>query len=108
LEFYDFPDKLPVSHDLHVYRMIQEGFNNIIKYSNCSKVALELFTHSNGYVITLDDNGKGFDLDKITYGVGLDGIQSRVDILGGRLEIDSLKGRGTTLIIELPLANHED
>lgn len=108
LEFYDFPDKLPTSHDLHVYRMVQEGFNNIIKYAECNKVSLELFKHDSGYVITLEDNGKGFDLEAITFGVGLDGIQSRVDILGGRLIIDSSPGRGTTLLIELPLAEHED
>ncbi|GAB5557270.1 MAG: hypothetical protein SchgKO_14830 [Schleiferiaceae bacterium] len=108
LEFYDFPDKLPTSHDLHVYRMVQEGFNNIIKYAECTKVSLELFKHDSGYVITLEDNGKGFDLNSITFGVGLDGIQSRVDILGGRLVIDSSPGRGTTLLIELPLADHED
>lgn len=108
LEFYDFPDRLSPSHELHLYRIIQEGLNNIIKYANCTLVNVDLFMHDSGYVITIEDNGEGFDINQTSEGIGLQSIRSRVEMLSGKFTIDTQKNRGTVLIIELPLAINTD
>lgn len=108
LEFYDFPDRLTPSHELHLYRIVQEGLNNILKYADCTQVNVDFFTHDSGHVITIEDNGVGFDKSVVGEGIGLQSIRSRVEMLGGKFEIDTQKGRGTVLIIELPLVNNTD
>ena len=52
----------------------------------------------------LEDNGQGFDPNKITPGLGLESVTARLQKLGGTLTIDSGLGNGTTLVVEVPLA----
>jgi signal transduction histidine kinase len=85
---------------LHVFRIIQELFNNSIKHGKSTKINLS-FEEKNGFVYcTFSDNGKGFDLKKIENqkGLGMKNIESRVSFLGGDINIYSEIGKGTQVV----------
>ncbi|MBD0399791.1 tetratricopeptide repeat protein [Flammeovirga sp. EKP202] len=89
---------------LTLYRILQEGINNIFKYSKASKVDIQLKNYEDIYMLTIEDNGVGFDAVKVLKeetGLGFKGMKNRLDAINGFLEVESREGRGTTLLIEI-------
>lgn len=91
-------------NEIHLYRVLQEGINNIIKHSEATKAGIRITRTDENVFITISDNGKGFSLDgaRRRRSMGLSGIAERVKLLGGDLDIDSESGNGTVLRISLP------
>ena len=95
--------------EIHVYRIVQEAINNIIKHSAATEAAVVIKKRTNIISLSIRDNGKGFDANSVSapapnaLGFGLGGIAERVRILGGTLTIDSHPGSGTNLTIEIPI-----
>lgn len=93
--------------EMSIYRIIQESLNNIIKYAEASLVKVAVKKYEKEVVITIQDNGKGFDMnatldgDGSRRGFGLLGISERVKMLGGTHVIQSAPQRGTTISIKL-------
>lgn len=101
----DFIDKMfSEENEIHLYRVLQEGINNIIKHSEATKAGIRNTRTDENVFITISDNGKGFSLDgaRRRSSMGLSGIAERVKLLGGDLDIDSESGNGTVLRISLP------
>ncbi|MEA1785967.1 sensor histidine kinase [Arenibacter sp. GZD96] len=91
---------------LNIFRMIQELVANTIKHSKATKVTIQLTQHADNFNIIIEDNGIGFDygaLDKKTSGMGLNNIEKRVEHMAGRFTIDSVMGKGTSIIIDIPI-----
>ena len=88
---------------LHVFRIVQELFNNSIKYSEATKLILKTETNKNGLYLHYTDNGKGFDVSKAkkAKGLGLSGIENRVAILNATHQIVSSPGNGISVNITL-------
>lgn len=88
-----------------LYRVIQEIVNNIIKHANASHISMQLIRHETELNVMIEDNGIGFDTNKLESfdGIGLKGIQTRIEFLNGTVHFDSTPGRGTTVIIDVPL-----
>lgn len=87
-----------------VYRVVQELINNAVKHSKASDVLSQVFVEEQGQInITVEDNGVGFNLDEQGSGLGMTNLKNRVDYLGGILDIQSEKGQGTTINIEIDL-----
>lgn len=87
--------KLCAEQKLMIYRIVQEQFNNIIKYAEASEVEVRLSVDENNKIrITIKDNGKGFDKTEIKTGIGLRNIQSRLQVYNGHLNIQSSPGNG--------------
>lgn len=86
-----------------VYRLVQEALTNVVKHARAEHV--ELAVSSEGEVLSIEviDDGVGFDSALKPAGFGLVGIRERVELIGGRVEISSAPGRGTTLRARLPL-----
>jgi len=88
----------------HLYRMIQESFNNIIKHAEAKDVQIRAREVGDTVVLAVHDNGCGFDVDAVskstgkTRGIGLQAIAERVKLLDGTLEINSRPGMGTSII----------
>lgn len=102
----DFIDKVfSEENEIHLYRIIQEAINNIIKHSSATKSEIKIIRNDDRITITISDNGKGFSkryaLRKNS--MGLSGITERVKLLRGNLEIESESGIGTVLKISLPV-----
>ena len=91
--------------EMSIYRIVLELINNIVKHAAAKKVTLQLIKYPTYINLVIEDNGVGFNFEKIMEekkGIGMGNIFSRVDYLKGTIEIDSLPGKGTTVIIEIP------
>lgn len=99
--------KLPYNVEVHLYRIIQEIFSNIVKYSKADSVTVELFQNSSdkNIMLVVTDNGIGFTADKFggkIKGSGLINIRHRTEIMGGDLVVKSVKNNGTKIIVRIP------
>ena len=93
-----FPPEVEIS----IYRIVQEGLNNAVKHAAATAVRLTVEREDRVVRIRLSDDGRGFDASR-KEGFGLAGIKERVELLGGTMSIDSWPGRGTCLVVEIPL-----
>lgn len=92
--------------EINLYRVAQELINNCIRHSEAAQATLQLIDHGHSILFMMEDNGKGFDpqLKKNDghYGMGLKNILSRVTFIKGTLKTESVPGKGSTFIIEIP------
>ncbi|HZO60090.1 MAG TPA: GAF domain-containing sensor histidine kinase [Solirubrobacterales bacterium] len=86
-----------------VYRLAQEALTNVVKHARANRVEMNLTREDSAVVLTVSDDGIGFDPDGSGPGFGLIGMRERVSLTGGRLEIESQDGAGTTLRATLPV-----
>ena len=96
--------------DIAVYRIIQEALTNVTKHSQARTVKVQLKRDARNLCCSVQDDGVGFDVPSILSrkdqrGLGLVGIQERLNALGGTLGISSAPGRGTQLLITIPVEN---
>lgn len=93
---------------MHIYRIIQEGVNNALKYAEASKIELSVEQKEQKLKLIINDNGKGFDEDEVELGNGLFNMEKRAEAVGGRFEIESEVGKGTSLVLEIPVESMGD
>ncbi len=109
VEFHAFevPERLSKEVESAVYRIIQELFSNILKHAKAKEVTVQVSFYNDLKIInlTVEDDGVGFDYqpDRKYNGIGLSGIADHVKMLRGDLKIDSQKGRGTTVMVDIPV-----
>ncbi len=96
---------IPREKEIHFYRIVQEGINNILKHSSATQASIMIRRSNEEMTASLWDNGKGFDPLRAsgTAGMGLEGIQERAKSLGGTCEIKSHPGGGTTVRVIIPI-----
>jgi signal transduction histidine kinase len=90
-----------------LFRVAQEGLNNILQHAQAKEVWIEFVSQPDGqYLLRLRDNGRGIDLDgpDFRWTHGLAGMRHRVEALGGRFTIESKPGQGTVLTVIMPQA----
>jgi PAS domain S-box-containing protein len=93
---------LPDNLKLMLFRIIQEQVSNIIRHANANAIRISL-NDSNGFVIlSVSDNGKGFDLATVKKGLGFDNISNRAGLFGGELKIDTTPGKGCFIEVTIP------
>jgi signal transduction histidine kinase len=99
------PDKLPHDISLCLFRVTQEALRNIARHAAASQVEVRLAFREGGLELSVDDNGRGFEpaRDRSRVSLGHASMRQRVHLLGGRLDIDSCPGRGTTIRAWVPL-----
>ncbi len=90
---------LPMEMRQNLACIFKEGMNNILKHHRaaCQNVKFEIMRENGHFVVTLTDDGPGFDLNTCTRGHGLRNMQTRAQVIGGELEISSTPGLGTTI-----------
>jgi signal transduction histidine kinase len=99
----DVPSPISPEVTLCVFRIVQEALQNAIKYSRARNVSVYLSGGQNGLILTISDDGVGFDVDKAWgKGLGLISIGERIDAIGGTFQIHSTPGSGTRLDITVP------
>ncbi|KPW29043.1 Sensor histidine kinase [Pseudomonas coronafaciens pv. atropurpurea] len=99
--------RLPSQLEIALFRIAQEGINNVLKHADASSVDLSLELSDGNISLKLEDNGRGFITDKSLTGtgvqkLGLVAMQERASLLDGRLTCVSRPGRGTRLRAVVP------
>lgn len=95
--------------ETELFRIVQEVFTNIIKHAEASEVYVEIIGDEDQIMLTVEDNGKGFDAAKLhNGGIGINNIFTRVALLGGSVNYDTAPGKGTTVFINLPTKTNHD
>ena len=95
--------RLPSEAETTLYRVIQEALTNVIKHADAKRVSILLQRKKNTAVAVVEDDGSGFDpSDGRPDALGLVGMRERVSLAGGRLQIESTLGSGTTVVAEVP------
>lgn len=97
------PLEINQTTSITIYRVIQELVNNIIKHASATEAVVQVTREDNKLLITVEDNGKGFDSGTLSSnkGIGWSNINSRIDYLKGKIDIDSKPGKGTSVNIEI-------
>lgn len=105
-------ERLPQKTENNIFRIIQEAINNAIKYSEAKFIAIDLHQSDNDLVITVKDEGKGFDIKlvearnmNIDSGRGFFNMYERTEYINGTLSINSVPGKGTTVTLTVPVRN---
>ena len=81
-----------------LFRVLQEALANVARHSKASKVQIELHLENEHVKLLIEDNGIGYDAERITKGIGLDSMRERLTAVDGVLEISSLPSQGTRVI----------
>ncbi len=101
--------KLSPEIEINLYRLVQEGLNNIRKHADAGNADIKLVASYPNIILRIEDNGKGFDVEKRLAGltnekrIGLRSMEERVGLLEGKINVMSAPGKGTKIIIEIPL-----
>ena len=96
--------KQPVSNDvqLTLYRILQEQFNNILKYAKASSVFISVKHSPDNIQLSIKDDGEGFNLTAKKNGIGFENIKRRVQGLDGQVRIFSAPGNGCEVSVQIP------
>ncbi len=87
-----------------VFLIFKESINNTIKHAGCTETKIDMQIADQMLLLTLRDNGCGFDTTRQSDGHGLLSLRERAGGIGGNIEIDSAPGRGTTIALRVPIA----
>ncbi|HEY1114013.1 MAG TPA: PAS domain S-box protein [Chitinophagaceae bacterium] len=105
---FEFDDAaVPKGIKLTIYRILQEAFNNTVKYARASIVQVYIRCTANTLRLVYIDDGVGFDPGTVKRGIGLQNIQNRTNAYRGKVQIRSAPGSGCELKILFPLAGPE-
>ena len=100
---YGFKERLAEKTEIGIYPVVLELINNVLKHAQASQATVQLVRHPQYINITVEDNGKGFNVKtKKVRGIGLKNVMSRIQYLKGTINIDSSEGQGTSIMIDIP------
>lgn len=92
------PSNLDGTRSLCIFRVLEESLQNVMKHSHATHVVVTLHCVANEVALTVEDNGNGFDVEKVSSGLGLLSMRERVHFVGGRIAINSTLGSGTRVV----------
>jgi two-component system sensor histidine kinase UhpB len=100
--------RLPATVETALYRAVQEALNNATKHAQAKRASIYIEREGGAVRCLIKDDGVGFDVattmaQKGQPSLGLLGIRERIAVLGGKLEIHSMPGQGTEMVIMVPL-----
>lgn len=94
---------IPMEKRKDFYLIFKEAVNNVAKYSKAENATIHLTKEHGKMIMTIHDDGQGFEVEKLRSGNGLVNMQERAKSIGGKLEISSQQGEGTTVRLEMPV-----
>lgn len=100
-------DSLGRTQRLQLLRIIREAVSNVVRHARASLLMVEFYRHGTEGTLVVRDNGDGFDLLRVERGHGLVNLNARAADLGGKCEVESSLGRGTTVRLTFPIRETE-
>jgi signal transduction histidine kinase len=95
--------RAPIEIETACFRIAQEALSNVARHARARHVEVTLTAQDVALELTVRDDGVGFDVERLRTGLGLVGMAERAELAGGRLDIESAPGAGTTLRALFPL-----
>ncbi len=97
--------KLPDTIKIGLFRIFQESLTNVVRHSNAKNLKVGLEHKDDNFILTIADDGKGFDKEKIAdkRTLGILGMKERTSMIGGTYEITSTPGNGTVVEVAIPM-----
>lgn len=105
LELRNEPLALSNECESEVYRIAVEALNNARRHANARRVTLRLRVLDDSALLTIEDDGCGFEASRPSHGFGITGMKERAHRIGARLDIASRVGSGTTVTLRVPRGN---
>ena len=102
LQTFGYKEVLPVESVVQVYRIVQEALHNIVNHSKARAATIQFFGYDHELVVTIEDDGIGFNTSTAS-GFGINSMKARALMLNGRIEINSMPGRGCMMVVEIPI-----
>lgn len=102
---------LPTEMGITIYRIVQEALANVVRHAGATQVDVIVERRRDTVRVTIEDNGRGFDVQAgmFTGRLGLIGMRERAEMIGGSLVVDSALGGGAMILMEAPIDNaHPD
>ncbi len=100
--------QLSKNNEINIYRIVQELVSNSIKHAEAKRITVQISNRENNIQITIEDNGKGFDPNKVdSKGIGLKNIDSRIDYLNATKDLVS-NSKGTSYTLEIDINKLND
>lgn len=105
--------KLSLETEINIYRLIQEGLNNVWKHADTTHARIRLIRAFPNVILRIEDNGKGFDVEKRLLSsvdekrMGIGNMKERVNLLQGQMKIHSWPEAGTVISIKFPYKEDE-
>ena len=105
--------RVPPRVKIFLFRIIQEALSNVQNHSKATRVVVNVTIRQSDLQTVIEDNGKGFDLEKVSThpekwaSFGVKGIMERARLIGGTAVIDATPGKGTRIILRVPLQGKE-
>jgi two-component system sensor histidine kinase UhpB len=100
----DCLEALDSDEQLVVYRVVQEGLSNVAQHAGARNVRVDVERRGEGTIVRVADDGEGFTSGEQPQGLGLTGMRERAVLAGGRLDVSSSPGAGTTIELRLGAA----
>ncbi|MCC6288604.1 MAG: sensor histidine kinase [Chitinophagaceae bacterium] len=104
---YDVAENLAQSTQIMIFRILQELITNAVKHAKAKHILAQCLQQGKTFSITVEDDGKGFEVANDFEGIGLTTLKSRVKFLDGKLDIHSEKEVGTTINIEFDIKDEQ-
>ena len=100
-------ERLPANIEIAFYRIVQEALNNVARHARATHVDVLITQREDCLALIIEDDGIGFIPAEATKGkrIGLSGMRERAEMLKGKLVIESIPGKGSTVLVEVPYAN---
>lgn len=95
--------KVGVTVRKNIFLIFKEAINNAMKYSTCSDIAIKIRVQGGILSLQVQDNGTGFDSQKVKFGNGINNMKERAELLNGRIEIRSEISKGTNILVSVPI-----
>ncbi|MER1990377.1 sensor histidine kinase [Solibacillus sp. NPDC093137] len=106
---YNNERRIPSDYEVAVFRLVQESVNNALKHGKPNLIIVKLEWLCDEINVVVKDNGVGFDTESVREGsFGIIGMKERIDLLKGSLKISSSIGKGTTILMKIPLPTKDE
>ncbi len=113
VQLEDVGNLIPPEAHINIYRVFQESLTNIAKYAQATRVAITVEKNQGSVAFAIQDDGKGFDLDRVRSGdparrgLGLAAMEERIHMLKGSFAIQSNEGQGTRICFTIPTTGND-
>jgi two-component system, NarL family, sensor kinase len=109
LLFHEGEQVMPKETESVIFKVLQELVTNALKHSDAKNLDIQVnYAEGNEIIITVEDDGKGFDTSSVKEGIGIKNAKYRIESIGGNIEINASPGRGACFLLNIPVTTSTD